>query len=90
VSHVIARSAAHPNATAVAAIEPNDLTTRRHSAGSWLTEQEQGGSTSPKVAISGGSVDADLYVRKGSQSTSSFGSRPYLTGNTENCNFTGQ
>jgi serine protease len=39
--------------------------------------------------ISGGSGDADLYIRKGAQPTSStYDCRPYKNGNTENCSFT--
>ncbi len=39
--------------------------------------------------ISGGSGDADLYVRKGSKPTSStYDCRPYKNGNTESCSFT--
>ena len=42
-----------------------------------------------EVAISGGSGDADLYVRQGSQpTTSSYDCRPYKWGNSETCNFT--
>ncbi|WP_444998070.1 trypsin-like serine protease [Aliikangiella sp. IMCC44359] len=42
-----------------------------------------------KVSISGGTGDADLYVRKGTASTtSSYDCRPYKNGNTENCDFT--
>ncbi|WP_444998217.1 trypsin-like serine protease [Aliikangiella sp. IMCC44359] len=42
-----------------------------------------------KVSISGGSGDADLYVRKGAASTtSSYDCRPYKNGNSENCDFT--
>ncbi len=38
------------------------------------------------ISISGGSGDADLYTRRGSQpTTSSFDCRPYRTGNTESC-----
>lgn len=38
--------------------------------------------------ISGGSGDADLYVRYGSEpTTTSYGCRPYLTGNNEVCTF---
>lgn len=38
------------------------------------------------VAISGGSGDADLYVKAGSKpSTSSYDCRPYRTGNNEQC-----
>ncbi len=37
----------------------------------------------------GGSGDADLYIRQGSQpTTSSYDCRPYKTGNTEACSFT--
>jgi PKD repeat protein len=40
-------------------------------------------------AISGGTGDADLYVRAGSApTTSSYNCRPYLTGNSETCTFT--
>jgi serine protease len=40
------------------------------------------------VQMSGGSGDADLYVRFGTQpTTSSYDCRPYLNGNNENCNF---
>jgi pseudolysin/vibriolysin len=42
------------------------------------------------VAISGGSGDADLYVKKGSApTTSSYDCRPYKTGNSESCSFSG-
>lgn len=41
------------------------------------------------VSISGGSGDADLYVRRGSQpTTSTYDCRPYKNGNNENCSFT--
>jgi PKD repeat protein len=44
------------------------------------------GATQLTVAISGGTGDADLYVRKGSApTTSSYTCRPYLTGNNETC-----
>ncbi|MDR6991314.1 S8 family peptidase [Luteimonas sp. 3794] len=40
------------------------------------------------IAISGGSGDADLYVRRGSApTTSTYDCRPYRTGNTESCTF---
>lgn len=40
------------------------------------------------IAISGGSGDADLYVRRGSApTTSTYDCRPYRTGNTESCSF---
>jgi hypothetical protein len=38
------------------------------------------------VTISGGTGDADLYVRSGSRpTTSTYDCRPYLTGNSESC-----
>ena len=38
--------------------------------------------------MSGGSGDADLYVRQGAQSTtSSYDCRPYKNGNSEVCTF---
>lgn len=46
------------------------------------------GATSLGIAISGGSGDADLYVRRGAQpTTSTYDCRPYRTGNNESCNF---
>ncbi len=44
------------------------------------------GAASLTVTQSGGSGDADLYVRQGSQpTTSSYNCRPYLSGNNETC-----
>ncbi|MGH8041769.1 MAG: pre-peptidase C-terminal domain-containing protein [Rudaea sp.] len=44
------------------------------------------GASTLTVAISGGTGDADLYVRMGSApTTSSYICRPYLTGNSETC-----
>ncbi|MBB3227931.1 xanthomonalisin [Luteibacter sp. Sphag1AF] len=44
------------------------------------------GATNLKVAISGGTGDADLYLKFGSApTTSSYDCRPYVTGNTESC-----
>jgi len=44
------------------------------------------GATNLKFAISGGTGDADLYVKFGSAPTlSSYDCRPYLTGNNESC-----
>jgi serine protease len=44
------------------------------------------GMTELKVNIAGGTGDADLYTRKGSQpSTSTYDCRPYKTGNAESC-----
>ncbi|MFT4927684.1 MAG: vibriolysin [Phenylobacterium sp.] len=46
------------------------------------------GSTDLTVSITGGTGDADLYMRYGSQSTtSSYDCRPYATGNEETCTF---
>jgi len=46
------------------------------------------GVSSLTVTISGGSGDADLYVRLGSAPTdSTYGCRPYLNGNNETCTF---
>jgi PKD repeat protein len=45
------------------------------------------GASSLKFAISGGTGDADLYVKRGSApTTSSYDCRPYLVGNSETCN----
>src|SRR5690606_21965183 len=41
------------------------------------------------ISISGGTGDADLYVRAGSAPTTSrYNCRPYKTGNNETCTFT--
>lgn len=46
------------------------------------------GMSSLNVQMSGGSGDADLYVRYGSQpTTGSYDCRPYVSGNSENCSF---
>lgn len=46
------------------------------------------GMSSLNVQMSGGSGDADLYVRRGSQpTTSSYDCRPYKYGNNESCSF---
>jgi PKD repeat protein len=46
------------------------------------------GKTSAVIEISGGTGDADLYVRLGSApTTSTYTCRPYKTGNTESCPF---
>jgi secreted trypsin-like serine protease len=46
------------------------------------------GATSLTINQAGGSGDADLYVRKGSQpTTSAYDCRPYKSGNTETCSF---
>jgi len=47
------------------------------------------GQSQLKVTMSGGTGDADLYVRLGSQPTSTtYNCRPYLTGNAETCTMT--
>ncbi|PKG84209.1 hypothetical protein CXF85_08885 [Colwellia sp. 75C3] len=59
--------------------------------GQWqrYTQVLPAGYTDMSISISGGSGDADLYVRKGAQSTSTvYDCRPYKNGNTESCNFT--
>ena len=44
------------------------------------------GASNLKLAIAGGTGDADLYVKLGSTpTTSSYDCRPYVTGNTESC-----
>ncbi|WDE12475.1 DNRLRE domain-containing protein [Thalassomonas haliotis] len=56
--------------------------------GSWLhySVDVPAGMSSLQVTIAGGSGDADLYVRKGSQPTSSdYDCRPWVDGNTESC-----
>ncbi|KZN65853.1 PKD domain-containing protein [Pseudoalteromonas luteoviolacea] len=48
------------------------------------------GASNVTVSISGGSGDADLYVRKGDKpTTSTYDCRPYRWGNSETCNITG-
>ena len=59
------------------------------SRNSWkhFTVEIPAGMSSFTVNMSGGSGDADLYVRKGSQPTdSSYNCRPWENGNTESCN----
>lgn len=51
------------------------------------TLQVPAGATNLSFAMSGGSGDADLYVKFGSApTTSSYDCRPYLNGNNETCN----
>lgn len=46
------------------------------------------GATNLSIDMSGGSGDADLYVRFGAEpTTSSYDCRPYVAGNDENCSF---
>jgi hypothetical protein len=47
------------------------------------------GKTSLMFTISGGTGDADLYVRSGAKpTTSTFNCRPFINGNNETCTFT--
>ena len=61
------------------------------STGNWTSDYTlvvPSGATNLKFAISGGTGDADMYVRLGSApTTSSYTCRPYLTGNSETCTF---
>jgi hypothetical protein len=46
------------------------------------------GKTSLSFVMSGGTGDADMYVKRGSApTTTSYDCRPYLNGNNETCNF---
>ncbi|MCF6441623.1 PKD domain-containing protein [Pseudoalteromonas luteoviolacea] len=48
------------------------------------------GASNVQISISGGSGDADLYVRKDSKpTTSTYDCRPYRWGNSESCSITG-
>jgi hypothetical protein len=63
----------------------NNLT---DNSGGWkyYTANVGAGMSSLVVEMSGGTGDADLYVRQGSQpTTSSYNCRPYKTGNSETC-----
>ncbi|KRG67154.1 peptidase S8 [Stenotrophomonas terrae] len=54
----------------------------------FFTVQVPAGATNLVIASSGGSGDADMYVRAGSQpTTSTYDCRPYKTGNAESCSF---
>lgn len=53
----------------------------------YYTVEVPAGMTSLDVTMSGGSGDADLYVRRGANpSSSSYDCRPYKSGNNEACN----
>jgi len=61
------------------------------SNGQWqhYTQVLPAGYENMTINISGGTGDADLYIRHGAQSTSKlYDCRPYLNGNTESCSFT--
>lgn len=54
----------------------------------FYTMEVPAGATELNFDMSGGTGDADLYVKFGSApTTSSYDCRPYKSGNTENCNF---
>ncbi|MFC3034371.1 S8 family peptidase [Pseudoalteromonas fenneropenaei] len=60
------------------------------SAGNWIhyTLDVPAGMSSLTVSTSGGSGDSDMYVKLGSQpTTSSYDCRPYKNGNSETCTF---
>jgi serine protease len=60
------------------------------STGDWLhyTLDVPAGSSNLAFTISGGTGDADLYVKFGSQpTTTSYDCRPYKSGNSETCSF---
>ncbi len=60
------------------------------STGNWQywTIDVPSGASNLSVVMSGGSGDADLYVRAGAQpTTSSYDCRPYRNGNSETCSF---
>ena len=72
--------------------QPGGITETNISAnrGSWArtTVEVPAGMSSFTVTISGGSGDADLFVKQGSRPTSSsYDCRPYKNGNAETCTF---
>ncbi|MCW8108029.1 S8 family serine peptidase [Alteromonas ponticola] len=74
-------------------VEPvsGQLTNLSGSWGTWkrYTWDIPAGVTTMTVSISGGTGDADLYMRLGAQpTTSSWDCRPYKNGNNETCTFT--
>jgi len=58
------------------------------SSAQYWTIEVPAGATDLNITMSGGSGDADLYVRRGSApTTSSYDCRPYRAGNNESCTF---
>lgn len=58
------------------------------SSAQFFTVQVPAGASNLVIASSGGTGDADMYVRAGSQpTTSTYDCRPYKTGNAESCSF---
>lgn len=65
-----------------------DITVARN-AWTYYTIDVPAGMATLDFSMSGGSGDADMYIRRGAQPTSStYDCRPYKTGNTEACPFT--
>ncbi|MCC2604538.1 PPC domain-containing protein [Planctobacterium marinum] len=68
-----------------------ELTDLSASRNNWLhyTFDMPAGMSTADFSISGGTGDADLYIRKGAQpTTSNYDCRPYESGNNETCTFT--
>lgn len=64
------------------------LSAARHQFTDVYTLTVPAGASSVSFSISGGSGDADLYVKRGSApTTSSYDCRPYKSGNSETCTF---
>ena len=64
------------------------LSASRHKWTSVYTMDVPAGQSSVVFTISGGSGDADMYVKLGSApTTSSYDCRPYVAGNSETCTF---
>lgn len=73
-------------ATGGSSIVENISVSRR--AWKYYTIDVPAGMSTLDFAISGGTGDADLYIRKGAQPTSStYDCRPYKNGNAESCSF---
>lgn len=76
-----------PDPNAVTALDERNLSGSTGSERRYSIEVPEG-ATDLEFQISGGSGDADLYVRFGAEATSaSYDCRPYLTGNSETCSF---
>lgn len=80
-----------PPATTVVLTNAVAVTGIGASTGSWKHYKitVPSGQTSLAIVMSGGTGDADMYVKRGAQPTSSvYDYRPYLTGNAETVNVT--
>lgn len=94
-SGIVDANAAVAKAAGTGSTTPTPVTSTTNNitvaTGSWryYTLNVPAGKTTLSFSISGGSGDADLYVRRGSQPTaSSYDCRPYKTGSAESCSFT--